>query len=501
MKTLVISILAAIILPMSAIAGELRFASLIGDNMVLQQSSDVRIWGFAEPKAQVQVSASWSQTPVVTKADAKGKWEVSIATPSGSFVQQTVTASSAGKSVTASNVLIGEVWFCSGQSNMEMSLGGGNGTPVEGSLEEVAMSGQYKGVRHFTISKVSSLEPADDVKGEWMVSNPTNSPRFSAVAYFFASRLSKALDVPVGVINASWGGSVIAAWMSRESLAKYPGVNLSDAEDSKVNAMYKPYIMYNGMFKPASRYTVKGILWYQGESNICIMNEEYAALLETMASTWRSDFGLGDIPFLIVELPPYDYYDGEYGLQDEKSPLLREQQFLASKAIPNAGIIGTNDLAYPAELNQVHPSQKRQVGERACYMAMNMAYGYSSLPAFSPSARAAYVDGPQVSVYFDNARDGFLLNDGINGFEIAGEGGNFHPADAKVKSSFFEGSSVVLTSRMVPEPRYVRYCYRDFQAGTLKGANGLPVIPFSMELKPISEKPAPQRPQMMRRSN
>ena len=487
--------LAVLCLCVTLNAANLKFSGLIGDNMVLQQNTTVKIWGYASPGASVSVSSSWGSS-ASARANAKGEWVASLKTPAATFSPQTVRARSGSESVQASNVLIGEVWFCSGQSNMQMSLGGGMGTPVDGALEEVAMSGQYKGVRHTTVKMTSALEPQFDVEGPWQECNAKNSPRFSAVAYFFASRLSKAMDVPVGVINASWGGSEITCWMSAETLKSNASVNLADASDPSVNDMYKPTIMYNGMFFPASKYTVKGIIWYQGESNVSIRWDEYASLMTTMVETWRKDYGLGDIPFLIVELPPYDYYDGNYGFQDEQGPLLREQQFMATKTIPNSGIVGTNDLAFDYELNQVHPSNKRPVGERLCYLAMNMAYGYDTVPALNPSARVAYVDGAKVRVYFDNARSGWLGTNSIEGFELAGGGGHFHKADATTGFSFFEGAYVELTSKEVPEPKYVRYCFRDFQVGTLKGANGLPVIPFRAEVEPMpEEQPRPVRPQ------
>lgn len=500
MKKLIAIALVALSMPFVLSAGNLKFAGLVGDNMVLQQQTQARIYGIAAPRATVTVSVSWKSGSVSAKADADGHWEAMVQTPAATFDPQTVTARSGGETVVAKNVLIGEVWFCSGQSNMEMTLGGGNGTPVEGSLEEIALSGQYKGVRHATVKKVTSLDPEYDVDAPWQVSNAMNSPRFGAVAYFFASRLSKALDVPVGVINASWGGSNIEPWMSKESLADFPKVDLAKAADQSVNAMKKPYVMYNGMFKPSSKYTVNGIIWYQGESNVSELTEDYSEMLQTMVKTWRSDFGRGDIPFLIVELPPYEYYDGNYGLQDEHGPIIREQQFKAYKAIENCALIGTNDLTYDYERYQVHPSQKRQIGERACFQAMRLAYGFDALPAMNPEARAAYYDGDKVTVYFDNANNGFLGYDEIIGFEVAGEAGHFHAVKGEAGSAFGDGAFVTLRTKDCPEPRYVRYCYRDFMVGNLKSASGLPTIPFQMELKPISEKPAPVM-RMPRRNN
>ena len=479
----------ALLLSLSLQAGNLAFSSLIGDNMVLQQNTQARIWGTASPRASVSVSASWLKSAVSTRADAEGHWEVMLSTPSATFEPQTVRASSGGETVRASNVLIGEVWIASGQSNMEMTLGGGMGTPVEGSLDEIALSAQYKGVRHVTVKKARATEPQYDAEGEWQVCNPATSPRFSAVGYFFASRLSKALDVPVGIINASWGGSVIEAWMGAELLKDCPDVDLANASNPQVNDMYKPMIMYNAMFRPAAKFTCNGILWFQGESNISIATDVYADRLTAMAEEWRRDIGRGDIPFLIVELQPYDYYDGQYGFQDEHGPLVREQQFMASKRIPNAGIVGTNDLAYEHERTQVHASQKRQIGERLCYQALALGYGYTTLPAFNPCFKAARLEDGKVVVSFDNARYGFTgLSEEIVGFELAGGGGHFQPAHAEVRMSFREGTTVVLSTPAVPEPVDVRYCFKDFEVGNLKGANGLPLIPFRAAV----EKPAPQ---------
>jgi len=473
MRKLLLAV-SALLLSLSLQAGNLAFSSLLGDNMVLQQNTQARIWGTASPRASVSVSASWLKSAVSTRADAEGHWEVMLRTPSATFEPQTVLASSGGQTVRASNVLIGEVWIASGQSNMEMTLGGGMNMPVEGSLDEIALSAQYKGVRHITVKKARATEPQYDAEGEWQVCNPANR---------------KALDVPVGIINASWGGSVIEAWMGEELLKDCPDVKLSDASNSQVNDMYKPMIMYNAMFRPAAKYTCNGILWFQGESNISIAYDVYADRLTAMAGEWRRDIGRGDIPFLIVELQPYDYYDGQYGYQDEHGPLVREQQFMASQRIPNAGIVGTNDLAYEHERTQVHASQKRQIGERLCYQALKLGYGYADLPAFNPCFKAARLENGKVVVSFDNARSGFTgLSEAIRGFELAGGGGTFHPANAELRMSFREGVTVVLSTPAVPEPVEVRYCFHDFEVGNLKGTNGLPLIPFRAPV----EKPAPQ---------
>lgn len=473
MKRLIITFLALGAFAISSLAENLKFSAFISDNMVLQQSTNASIWGYAKPKSNVTLTASWLSSSVSVRADEIGRWEAELKTPAATFEPQSIRARSGSESVQVKNILIGEVWLCSGQSNMEMKLMGGAGTPVEGSLDEIAHSGKYKGVRLFEVKKAQALTPEYDAEGEWKECNPVNSPMFSAVAYFFASRLSEIHNVPVGIINASWGGSVIEAWMSKELLEGCDDVNLENASDDKINAMYKPMIMYNAMLKPATNYSVAGIIWYQGESNISISYDVYADRLTAMAELWRKDIGRGDIPFFIVELPPYDYYDGPYGLQDEHGPLVREQQFMAHQRIPNSAIIGTNDLVYPYEQKQVHPSRKREIGERLCYMALNKVYGYPTIPALNPSFKSAELRDGKVMVQFDNSMLGFLGADEIIGFELAGGGGHFHAAEAEV-SRF----GVIVHCDLVPNPVEIRYCFKDFQIGTLIGGNGLPVIPF-----------------------
>lgn len=472
MRRYIITLL--LLLPLAVYSRETKLSNLLGDNMVLQQQTDARFWGTAEPGSKITAQVSWSVSEVTAKTDRNGNWELFVATPAATFEPQWVKINDSNSTIQLNNVLIGEVWLCSGQSNMEMQLSGFSASPVEGSLEEIAFSSQYKGVRYLAVKKSASVKPAADAEGVWMECNPLTSPTFGAVAYFFASRLSKALNVPVGIINASWGGSVIEAWLNEEYLQTCEDIDLADASNSSINDMYKPMVMYNGMFKPASKYSVNGIIWYQGESNISIAREYYADRLTAMAELWRSDIGRGDIPFFIIELAPYDYYDGQYGLQDENGPRLREQQFLATKTIPNSAIIGTNDLAYPHEAPNVHPSKKREIGERCCYMAMNMAYGYPTVQAKNPSFASMTIDKDVVTVRFDNASTGFIAYDDIVGFEIAGEGKHWHKADVK----FGWGGTVQLSSREVPNPVAVRYCFHDFMIGNLKSIAGLPVIPF-----------------------
>jgi len=457
----------------AAAAADLKFANMVSDNMVLQQKTDARIWGNAQANQKVTVKASWSDTEYTAKANGNGKWEVMIPTPEASFEACTIQATTGKESIEVNNVLIGEVWLCSGQSNMEMQLQGFSDCPIDESLHEIAVSTQYKGVRMFNVSRIAATEVKEDVQGKWETCNPATSGNFSAVGYFFGTTLSTALDVPVGIINASWGGSVIEAWIDREYLEGCEDIDLADASSDNVRDMYRPMVMYNGMFKPASRYAINGIVWFQGESNISIASKEYADRLTHMAQKWREDIGRGDILFQIIQLAPYEYHDGQYGLQDEQGPRLREQQQIAQTRIPNSVLIGTVDLVKDYEAPNVHFAQKRKVGERCCYAALAKSYGYSNLQAISPTFKSMTVNNGKVLVSFNDAPFGFIDYGEITGFELAGEGGHFHPATATVSRR-----GVTVESRFVPDPVYVRYCFHDFATGNLTSVSGLPAIPF-----------------------
>lgn len=470
-KTLIL--LAAIFMALPIFGQQLKFSNMIGDNMVLQQSTTTRIWGSSAPNAQVKATVSWTSSSFSSTADNEGHWIIEITTPAAGFTPQIITIESGSEIISAKNILIGEVWLCSGQSNMAMTLQGGNGTPVEGSLDDIAMAGKYKGVRYINIRNESDVNPRFDCQGSWVEVNPGTAGACTAVGYFFATKLNEALDVPVGIINASWGGAVIDAWMSRELLQNYPDSKLETAGDKSVNAMYQPMIMYNAMFKPASKFAMNGFIWFQGESNVTISRDSYADRLCKMAELWRKDVGRGDVPFLIIEVTPYDYYDGNYGFQDETGPMLREQQHLASTLIPNAGYICTNDLAYDYELSNIHQAQKRPIGERCFYLAMKLGYGYNNLQAVSPSFASATVDGANITVRFNDARAGFIDYGEFEGFEIQSSGGTWHKAKA-----ILTRGGVVLSAKEVHEPIAIRYCYHDFMIGNLKSNAGLPVVPF-----------------------
>lgn len=451
---------------------KVRLPQIISDNMVLQQKSDVNLWGWGS--GRVKVSVSWSKTTFTADCAEDGSWKVTVPTPAAGYEPQTVTVSDRDSRVTLYNILIGEVWLCGGQSNMEMPLNGFGNCPVEGSAEEIAASGQWKDrIRQVKLPKTGSLEIQDTVAGRWVVPEPRTARWISAAGWFFARMLNSVLDVPVGILECNWGGSTVESWLPEEIVRSYPENTIPLGEYYRIEPegwwhCCSSYVMYNAMLYPVHNYTIKGFLWYQGESNAGL-NQYYTDRLVKMVSVWRELWGQGDIPFYEVELAPWKYGgDGTLGARQ------REAQRRAADIIPNSGIVCTNDLVYPYEYDQIHPCRKKEVGYRLAYQALNKTYGIEGIECDGPVYKSMKVDGNKIVVEFDNAGSGFSPWHGIEGFEVAGEDKVFHPAEARIGNN----NTVIVSSDEVPSPVAVRYCFRDFQPGNLTGRCNLPVAPF-----------------------
>ncbi|MEY3237613.1 MAG: hypothetical protein RI883_1714, partial [Bacteroidota bacterium] len=266
---------------------------VFSDNMVLQQKSTIKIWGIAKPHKNVIIKPSWSLKSYKFRTKKDGRWVISIETPVASFEKQTITFSD-GKTTTLSNILIGEVWFCSGQSNMEMPLKGYKEQPIDKAEETIKNGDVENGIRMLKVKRNAQEVPVTYAEGTWMLSSSKNLESFSAVAYFYALTLRQKLNVPIGIINSSWGGSSIEGWMSKSLVDSYSDYSsnqpFADNETTK-----KTSVMYNGMIQPFVNYTIKGFVWYQGEANVD-RYKTYAAKLKDMVSLWRLNWNLGDLP-------------------------------------------------------------------------------------------------------------------------------------------------------------------------------------------------------------
>lgn len=471
MKSIISAILLLSFLPVSA---TVRLSSLIGDNMVLQQNSHARIFGTADPESRITVSLSWTDSVFTTTTDRIGEWSLAIKTPGGGFTPQSITISD-GDPLTINNVLIGEVWLASGQSNMEMPLKGFPGCCIEGGFDEIAGAGkEAERIRFFTVPLSQSYTPVDTVDSSWAVPSPETAPGFSALAWHFAKRLADVLNVPVGIVSAAYGGSKVESWTPRELLETYPDVSLDPSDIEKITPYHRPMLMYNAMFEPIKNYTYKGIIWYQGCSNVATY-ETYAERLANMVRKWREEIAIGDIPFYSVEIAPYEYD----GIEDGKGAYLRREQHRAVELIPNSGIISTNNLVKPYEKYNIHPSDKATPAKRLADLALNRTYGKTQFPVRSPKYKShKFVDGA-AWVAIESPDGGICRNYDIRGFEVAGPDGVFHDADNVWLH--WQTNEMVVSSKEVPEPTAVRYGWGDFKPGTLHGADYLPLIPFTTE--------------------
>ena len=461
-----ILLLAAALAAAWTAAAKITLPEIIGDNMVLQQNADVKLWGWAAPHTAVKVDASWGAR-ATAKSGGDGRWEVMLKTPAGGYEPQRITIAGDGK-VELNDILIGEVWFAAGQSNMEMGVLGFHNCPVARSNEVIARADARRGkVRYVKIPKTASYTPQERVAGRWNEFSTETAPLCTAVGYFFAEMLNDVLGVPVGAIDCSWGGSRVESWSSRELLETYPDIDITEKGIAATDEWLRPLVMYNGMLHPVAGYTVRGYLWYQGESNVGA-HAVYPERLANMVKLWRGLWGQGELPFYFVEIAPFNYWGSDL------SAFLREAQCRAQDVVPNSGMVSTNDLVEPYEWCNIHPANKHDIGYRLAYMALNRTYGKKTVRCDSPRFRSAEIADGKVVVSLDHAEYGFNRLTGIEGFELCGSDGVFHPADVAVDAQM----RLVVSSKEVPEPTAVRYCFRNFQIGNLANSWGLPVIPF-----------------------
>ena len=450
---------------------KVRLPHIIGDNMILQQDSKARLWGWDTPGKTIKVNVSWSKDSYSVKTDNNGKWIVTVNTPKASYTPLSITFND-GDNTTIQNVLAGEVWVCAGQSNMEMPVKGFSNCPVEGYNKAVMNANEYKGIHYVKIPSVMSTRPLDDAQCEWKVIGPQTVGDASATGYFFAQAINKTLNIPVGLVMANKGGTRVESWLDRDYLEK----NTTEFLDSMAMIKKFPYdylrplLWGNGTFSPILKYTVKGIIFYQGCSNVGDPAGQYTKRLNDLVSQWRRDFKLGDIPFYFVQIAPYYNSDinGDWG------PKLREQQFNASKIIPNSGIVCTDDLVYPYESQQIHPSQKQQVGERLALQALNKTYGMKDIWCESPEYKDMEISNDTCYVHLKNDYNAISRYEDIQGFEVAGADKVFHKANA----SYYWTKGIIITSKEVKQPVAVRYGFRNWGYGNVKNAALLPLFPF-----------------------
>lgn len=507
-----------------SVRAELKLPAIIGDNMVLQQQLANPIWGWDTPGTDVTVKFG-AQTKTA-KAGADGKWTIKLDPVPASATPATLSI----KGTTArelKNVLVGEVWICSGQSNMQWNVSSSWDSDLE------IATAKFPNIRLISVPQVGTQEPQQDFKGEWKECSPTTVGPFSAVGFFFGRVLHQTLDVPVGLINNAWGGSAAEAWVRRNELEKAPRfqvlmentkkteafqtsdaakkqyeTNLAtwkkqseeakkagkpfttrapQAPDAWLKGNARPGNIYNGVLLPTIGYGIKGAIWYQGETNAG-RAYEYASLFPFMIEHWRKEWKQGDFPFYWVQLADFmaEKADANQAVSTSSWAELRESQTKTQKAIKNGGQAVIIDLG---ESNDIHPKNKRDVAERLARWALVKDYG-KNLPYHSPEFKSAEFQGNKAVVTLDTFGSSLRTVDvsEVKGFVLCGEDKKWFWADAKIIGK----DKVEVTSKDVAKPIAVRYAWADNPICNLYSIDGLPVTPFRSDDFEMITKPKAQ---------
>lgn len=471
-----------------AAESDLKFGGVFASNMVLQQQVKAPIWGTAEPGEAVALKCSWRGGAVRVKAGDDGVWRTVVETPKAGGPYEISAKGKSGK-VEIDNVLVGEVWVCSGQSNMQWKM---RGFGVD-HFKEAVVKAKYPEIRLCTLPQVLSLEPRQEVEANWVLCSPQSVLNFSAVAYFFGSQLHQELDVPIGLISTNWGGSSAEAWIREETLREdfpefkaaldeYPGIiEENGALYSRQKKAPKglnhtsPSVLYNSMLKPLMPLAIRGVIWYQGETNVK-RPEQYRTLFPTLIRDWREEWGQGDFPFYYVQIAPFIY-------KVEKKPaaLLREAQAMAL-AEPNTGMVVTMDVG---DETNIHPKDKQPVGERLARLALAKDYGQEDLVYSGPTYREMKKQGAQIWLKFEHLGGGLQSRDGepLSHFTMAGRDRKFHPATATISKGY-----VIVESDEVKRPVAVRYGWGNADEPNLMNAEGLPASSFRTDDWEFEEK-------------
>lgn len=503
------------------IGGELKPAAIFCDHVVLQAGANVPVWGKADPGEEIEVVLA--DRVAKGRADAHGKWLVQLPplSPSSAPVEMTIRGREERREI--ADVLVGDVWFCSGQSNMAWPVASSNNT-----AEEIEGSAQYPEVRLFMASKQIGLSKLEETVGQWVIASPETVGGFSAVAYFFGRALHRQLGVPVGLIESAWGGTPIESWMSRATLERFPflkpalvardaelaGYDAAAAQHRFDEAMDKweeaaakakaekkpvptkpvlqdprrspslPGCLYNGMVAPFQNFAIRGAIWYQGETNIGRATQ-YRELFPALIRDWRTGWGRGDFPFLFVQLANFKEVQTHPVQVGSSWALLREAQ-ASALALPNTGMAVAIDLG---DANDVHFRNKQEVGTRLALAARAVAYG-ERVDYSGPTFESMKVEGEKVTVQFRHAGGGLTTSGGgaLRGFAIAGEDRRWEWAEAKI-----EKEGVVLSCDSISAPVAVRYGWADNPIGNLANREGLPAAPFRTDdwPDPVPVKSAP----------
>ncbi|MDR6846172.1 sialate O-acetylesterase [Flavobacterium granuli] len=434
--------------------------NIFSDNMVLQRNSEVTIWGFANPQEEVVITPSWNNESYKVKASNQAKWEIIIPTPKegGPY---TITIKGYNE-IVLKNILIGEVWICSGQSNMEMNASWG----IENG-DEVVKNATNPNIRFFLVPKLTAATPQNNLSGNWTECTSETMKYFSAVGYFFGKRLQEELkNVPIGLISSNWGGTPAEIWMPEEVIQNDPV--LLEAAKTRKEESYgpnQPARAFNAMVYPLIKFKIAGALWYQGESNVgsTVYDKTLSALITSWRKLWKYDF-----PFYYVQIAPYKYGEDHFC-----GAIIRDAQRKVSLEVPNTGMVMTSDIS---PVDDIHPKDKKSVGIRLANLALANTYKTNTALVNGPIYKGITIEKNKVTVTFDYS-DGLYFKDKKSDlFEVAGADNVFYKANAIIKNN-----SVVLLSDKVKAPEKVRYAWKNTDQSTLLNKANLPASSFISE--------------------
>ncbi|WP_129715397.1 sialate O-acetylesterase [Pedobacter sp. SYP-B3415] len=462
-----LSLLFCMLLTCTILRAQLRLPAFISSGMVLQQQDSVRLWGWASPGQDVSVTTGWDGQIVRTKTSSFAFWEVKVKTPAagGPYDIQITTH----ETLKLSDVMIGEVWLCSGQSNMEWSFNHGE----KDIAAELSLPANGN-IRFFHVPKTGSAHLQDDVKGQWTIAGPETLKSFSAVAYFFGKRLQKQLNVPIGLVNASWGGTPAEAWTPAALVNEDPELRAAAAAlEANPGWPTVPGAAYNAMIAPLTKANIAGVIWYQGESNVKTYGS-YEKLFTSMIDAWRKAW-TKPFPFYYVQIAPHTYENKFQGA------LLQEAQ-TRSMAHARTGMVVTTDLIDSAA--NIHPSHKKPVGERLAAWALGDHYNVPGITYRNPQVTNVQVLKSKIRISVGNAGSGLRASGrDAAGFMLGDETGNWFPAVARVSKN-----SIEVTSAQLSQPKYVRYGFSNTRPGNIQTKEGLPLIPFRSDTQVIVEE-------------
>jgi len=447
-----------VLLSFETATGNVSMPGIFSDNMVLQQKSDVVIWGWANTYEKVIITNDWNDSEISAVADNQGKWKLVLKTPAAGGPYNIHIRGF--NEITIKNVLIGEVWLCSGQSNMEWSAGSG----INNGPEEIKKA-LYPKIRFFSVYHSTSLFPQDQLTGEWVECTPETMKSFSIIGYFFGQKLNTELSVPVGIINSSWGGTAAEAWMPEEVIQNDDYLKEASALQKPVPwGPVEPGRIYNSMIHPILQFRIAGVLWYQGEANT-VNAYAYTDILASLIYSWRDLWGY-EFPFYFAQIAPYKYGKPFEGV------LVRDAQRRVLD-LPNTGMIVLSDIG---DTTNIHPKNKKDAAMRFASLALNRYYKSAKLQDSGPLYKDISIENGKAIVTFDYSEGLHMVGSKLTCFEIAGSDMVFYPANAQIKDQ-----KVIVQSDKVKAPMAVRFAWSNTATPNLFNAANLPASCFTTE--------------------